>query len=230
MHLIGGGTLGPRLTADSDCNYYLVRGRKRAVLVDCGSGEQAVAVPAGVDAVLLTHLHLDHAGGAAALSRAGLEIFAHPWTAEGLRTGDEERAGLVLARGIGSYPPDARLAPCPVRDLEDGAMIDLGGLTLTALATPGHSDGHHSYLALDEEGHRTLLAGDLVFADGRIVLQAIPDCRIDLLWESLERARATEPDALAPGHGRVVEHDAVAHLDVALAAFAAGGLPRQLGS
>jgi glyoxylase-like metal-dependent hydrolase (beta-lactamase superfamily II) len=230
IHLVGGGVLGPGITDDWDCNYYVARGRERAVLVDCGAGRTDIAVPPDVDAVLLTHLHLDHAGGAAALARRGLRIFAHPWTAEGLRAGDEERAGLAYARAEGFYPADARLEACEVDDLDASAELDLGGLVLTALATPGHSGGHYAFLAEDETGRRTLLGGDLVFAGGAVVLQPLPDCDADALRESLERARSAAPDALAAGHGPVVTSAAVEHIEIALAAFAAGGLPRQLGA
>ena len=105
-----------------------------------------------------------------------------------------------------------------------------GGCTITAVDTPGHADGHLSFVVEDEEGCRTLLAGDVVFPDGRIVLQPLPDCRLDRLWDSLRELRAFEPQRLYAGHCEPVEQGATAHLDTALAAFASGGIPAQLAT
>jgi glyoxylase-like metal-dependent hydrolase (beta-lactamase superfamily II) len=78
---VGGGALGGGLSHAADCNVYLVRAGGRAVLIDAGSGlgpEQladnvraAGVEPDRVEAVLLTHAHLDHSGGAAWLAARG---------------------------------------------------------------------------------------------------------------------------------------------------------------
>lgn len=229
VELVGGGTLGLRLTDEWDCNIYAVRGRDRTVLVDSGAGRSAFEPPPEADTVLLTHLHVDHAGGAAGLAQRGLIVLAHPWAADGLASGDEQRAGLSAAREWGLYPPDAHLMACPsVEAIIDGAVLELGGCTVTAVETPGHSDGHLAFVVEDEENRRILLSGDLVFADGRVVLQPLPDCRVDLLWRSIQRIRSYEPEALYAGHGSPADADAVRHLDRALAAFARGSVPPQL--
>jgi len=230
VRLVAGGRLGARLSDDWDCNVYEVRGDDRVVLVDAGCG-RAPLEPGDADTVLLTHLHLDHAGGAAGLAARGLRVLAHPWTAAGLRTGDEQRAGLVISRERGFYPSDARLDPVPsAEDLADGAVLDLGGVTVTAVETPGHADGHHAFLVEERSGERTLVAGDLVFPGGAVVLQPLPDCRLDVLWASLVRARQLGAGDLAAGHGMPETDGAAASLDAAIAAFASGGLPRQLGA
>jgi glyoxylase-like metal-dependent hydrolase (beta-lactamase superfamily II) len=135
---------------------------------------------------------------------------------------------LTISQQRGFYPAGFRLEACAADGIDDGATLDLGGCTLTAIATPGHADGHLSFLVEDRDGRRTLLAGDLVFPGGRVVLQPLPDCRLDELWESLARVRALAPDALYAGHCEPVETGASDHLDVALAAFASGGIPEQL--
>jgi glyoxylase-like metal-dependent hydrolase (beta-lactamase superfamily II) len=227
IELVGGGALGPLLTSEWDGNVYVVRGTRRAVLVDAGAGIAPFAPPPDVDAVLVTHLHLDHAGGAAALARRGLEVLAHPWTAAGLREGDEERAGLTRSREL--YPAGARLEPCPAAgEVTDGETIDLGGCILTAIETPGHADGHLSFLLVEADGRRSLVAGDLVFPGGRIVLQDLPDCRPDALEASLRRVLRLRPAGLYAGHGEPQHEGASADIEDAVAAFEAGGVPPRL--
>jgi glyoxylase-like metal-dependent hydrolase (beta-lactamase superfamily II) len=211
-----------------DCNVYAIHGRRRSVLIDAGAGLTALDVPAGVDAALVTHLHFDHAGGAAALARRGLRIFAHPWTAEGLRLGDAERGGLRISQERGFYPPDFAQRACDAEAIEEGDVLELGGVSITVLETPGHADGHLAFLAEDEQGTRTLLAGDLVFPGGHVFLQPLPDCRLDRLWDSLRRARLSEPHRLYAGHCEPLDDGATSALDSALEAFSAGGIPPQL--
>jgi glyoxylase-like metal-dependent hydrolase (beta-lactamase superfamily II) len=218
------------ISGEWDCNVYAVRGSKSSVLIDAGAGLTPLAVPPGIDAVLLTHLHFDHAGGAAALASRGLAVYAHPWTAEGLRAGDAERAGLSISQERGFYPAEFVLQACAAQSIDDGAVWDLGGISITALETPGHADGHLSFLAEDDAGTRTLLAGDLVFPGGHVVLQPLPDCRLDKLWDSLSRVRTFDPQQLYAGHCPPSESGAVAAIDTALAAFSAGGIPTQLAT
>ncbi len=196
IELIGGGALGPLVTDEWDCNVWALHGQDRSVLIDAGAGQTPIRPPPAVDAVLVTHLHFDHCGGAAALARNGLRVLAHPWTTEGLRTGDGERAGLDISQERGFYPRALGFDPCPAEVLEPGAVIDLGGVTVTAIDTPGHADGHLSFLAEGPDGRTTLFAGDLVFPGGYVVLQPLPDCRLDKTWESLARVRALEPERL----------------------------------
>jgi hydroxyacylglutathione hydrolase len=218
---------GADLTDPLDCNVYVVHGRDRALLVDTGTGRVPFEIPAEVTMAIVTHLHADHSAGAAALGRAGLEMLAHPWTADGLMSGDEERAGLDRARAWGMYPSDQRLEPCPgVTAIDDGARIDLGGCVVQVVSTPGHSAGHLSLQVEGEDGRRSLVAGDLIFPGGTISLQVMPDCHIESLWQSIERVRGFEPDALYAGHLPPVEKDATSHIDAALAEFRSGRVPR----
>jgi glyoxylase-like metal-dependent hydrolase (beta-lactamase superfamily II) len=94
------------------------------------------------------------------------------------------------------------------------------------VSTPGHSSGHLSLQVEGEDGRRSLVAGDLVFPGGTISLQVMPDCHIESLWQSIERVRTFEPDALYAGHLPPLENDAVSHIDAALAEFRSGRVPR----
>jgi glyoxylase-like metal-dependent hydrolase (beta-lactamase superfamily II) len=130
----------------------------------------------------------------------GPAVYLSHARADALRTGDEVAVSIDVAKQVGIYPPDYVLEPCQVDvELTEGARIEVGKLTLEVLDTPGHADGHVSLL-LDHHGRRALFAGDVVFFGGRILLQAIHDCRLDEQIRSLRKLRGLEVDALLPGH------------------------------
>ena len=157
---------GPGLTDDLDCNVYAIVGTDRTILVDSGAGRVMLQPPKHAEAVLLTHLHCDHSGGAAALAAQGLRIYAHEWTAEALRTGDDERASLPAAKKIGIYPDDYTFAVCPtVETLPAQMQWNLGECTVSSAETPGHSEGHLSFI-IDLPNRRAVISGDLIFAGG----------------------------------------------------------------
>ncbi len=154
---------------------YLVEGEDRACVIDTGHGlgnlrtfvEQLTDKPIFV---ILTHGHIDHVGGSALweevyLNQADLALFHDH---DSVRTRQEHFAGDPVAARIplSDYVP-ARTAP--LLPLEDGQIFDLGGLTLTAIAAPGHTPGMMMIL-LGEE--RMMLFGD---ACGLEVLLVFPD-------------------------------------------------------
>jgi len=119
-------------------------------------------------------------------------------------TGSRE---LAAAAGAEILAPRASRLGFAHRGLEDGEEVDLGGLTLRALATPGHAPEHVSYLLLDDGRPRALFSG------GALLVGSV--ARTDLagpeLTESLARAAYRSlhqrllllPDELAvyPTHG-----------------------------
>lgn len=185
---------GP-LTLDGTRTYLV--GARRAAVVDPGpdaAGRPDLLLEAlggtEVEAVCLTHAHADHAGCAAAAAAAlGAPLAASP---EALR-----RLGL-----------EAR--PLEGRPLEDGdeLPVDGGASRLRALATPGHSGDHLSFLWLPS---RRLFTGDLVLGWGSSLV-AHPDGSVGAYLASLARLVALRPSRILPGHGPPVE-DAVARLE-----------------
>jgi len=199
-------------------------------VVDAGAGRaaerwlarvQAVVALDKVAAVFITHYHADHAGGAAAGRAAGLTVVASRTTAAALETADEAVTSLDVARAAGVYPADYRLEPARgVGLVEPGPWLELPGLRLSLVDAPGHCDGHLALVADSDQG-RDLFSGDVVFADGRISVQALHDCRLQEYGATVARLAALRADRLFPGHGPWQGAAAADWLDRAAASFAA---------
>ena len=161
VHLVGSGQSGFSLTDPLDCHVYLLDGGSELALIDTGVGRDTPAIAAQIKAagfdprdiskIFVTHLHLDHAGGAAELQQlCGAEIIASQDVAGWLETGDEEAASLVAARQTGMYPLENRLRPvASATAAADGDVINVGSLTVTVLKADGHSRGHLAFLVDD---------------------------------------------------------------------------------
>jgi glyoxylase-like metal-dependent hydrolase (beta-lactamase superfamily II) len=176
-------------------NYYLVvdETTQRAVLVDPGAeGERILraiaASGATLDAIWLTHAHIDHVGAIAAVKRVhDVPVYLHPADLPLY-----ERAGWQAAQyGLPFDEP-----PAPDRELADGDILRVGDQEFTVLHTPGHAPGHCVF-----EGNGVLLGGDLLFA-GSIGRTDLPLCDPAAMAESLARVAALEPALrVHPGHG-----------------------------
>lgn len=227
VRLVASGAAGFDLTDALDCHVYLVEGARASALIDAGAGREAITVDTA-EYLLLTHAHADHAGGAAGLAQRipGLRVLAGPPADRWIATGDERMTSLDVARAGGTYPREYVFPACSITEpITDGTEIDLGGVTLTAIATPGHADGHTCYL-LEAPGYRALFSGDCVFTGGRISLQNLHDCRIPEYARSLTRLAELDIDALFPGHHEISLTRAHRHLTAARDVFDCGLLPK----
>lgn len=229
--LVGGGPMtGFGLSSDFDAHAYLLDGGDELALIDCGLGTEAGQTALleritrlGLDGsrirrLFLTHYHADHAGGAGPYrARLGLSVSIAAEVAPALAAGDHEATQFRAAQALGIFPAGYEFGPCPVDDpLRDGDIRRVGRLTVRAIATPGHCAGHTSYLVTG--GERTyLFSGDIVFAGGKILLQAIPDCDLGQTLASIRRLGSTAFDALLPGHGGIVLQGGAAHIQSAVA-------------
>jgi glyoxylase-like metal-dependent hydrolase (beta-lactamase superfamily II) len=242
VYVVGGGISNAfGLSNDPDCHVYLVDGGEEMALIDCGmasddSLERILSNvrgegldPAKITKVIVTHYHMDHAGGAARFrDRLGVEVVAPADAAQTLRTGDERAVALDVAKAAGFYAQDYRFEPVEVAlEVREGDRVPVGGLELEVFETPGHCDGHVSYLLHGKE-RRYLFAGDAVFSGGRVVLQNIHDCSIQKSSESIAKRAELEFDALLPGHAAICLDGGTAHVAQAHKACQSLFVPKNL--
>lgn len=148
-------------------------------------------------ALLATHGHIDHAGGGAAAARYAIDAYLHP--------DDEFLAldpGSQLRMLFGDVPPgsaDEFAFPASYRPLLDGERLEMAGLIIDVIHTPGHTPGHCCF-HLAESG--VLFSGDQLFA-GSIGRTDLPGGDYDMLMKSMEdKVMTLPPDTeVLPGHG-----------------------------
>jgi hydroxyacylglutathione hydrolase len=242
VYVVGGGVTNAfGLSDDPDCHIYLVDGGDELALIDCGmaSGDSLERVlgnvraegldPEKITKVIVTHYHMDHAGGAARFrERLGVEVVAPADAAPALRTGDESAVALDVAKAAGFYAADYHFQPVEVtREVREGDRIRVGKLELEVIETPGHCDGHVSLLLRGRE-RRYLFAGDAVFSGGRVVLQNIHDCSIQKSTASIAKLAQLEFDALLPGHAAICLEGGMRHVATANAACQSLFVPKNL--
>ena len=156
---------------------------------------EAAVGSASVAAILVTHAHRDHSGGAAAAgARLGAPVMAF---------GDRPRSDAMAARATagelgGGEGVDVDFRPD--RRLRDGEEIAGPGWTLTALHTPGHL-GDHLCFAWAEG--RALFSGDLVMGWATTLISP-PDGDLGAYRASLARLGARDERVFHPGHGPAV--------------------------
>lgn len=164
-------------------NVFLVEGDEGLVLIDAGMPNRESKIlaalqdlgrkPEDVRYILVTHAHVDHVGGLAALKKAtGATTMAHPVTAGDLREGLSLRpispapgwANKLLYNLLIKRAKPVRAASFMIdREVNDGEVV-AGGLT--AVHTPGHVAGHLSYLWPRHGG--VLFVGDAAAAFFRL--------------------------------------------------------------
>jgi hydroxyacylglutathione hydrolase len=229
--LVGSGRLGLRLTSPFDCNIYLVSSGPEAALIDagCGLADQDIArriadlSPPGrsVSRILVTHSHADHAAGAARLrGLLGARVCAPAASTEAMRAGDTEKSLFAAARAAGSYPSDLEYPLIPVDEpIGAGDTWPVGDLVLEAIAAPGHSYDHTVYLLRGAPVGPVLFGGDLILSDGRVLLLASEDCRLDQYAATMKTLCDLRIAALMPGHGAFLYSGASEVLERASAQF-----------
>jgi len=168
IHVIDTGFQRPSFDAA-----YLVVESGRGAFVDCGTNpsvprllgalDVAGLAPAAVDWLVLTHVHLDHAGGAGELIAAlpNARLVVHPRGAPHMIDPSRLLAGATAVYGEDemrrSYG-DIRAVPAArVVEAPDGFVVDLAGRALVCVDTPGHARHHN---AIWDERSRAFFTGD----------------------------------------------------------------------
>jgi glyoxylase-like metal-dependent hydrolase (beta-lactamase superfamily II) len=174
-------------------------------VVDEGLGNSAYLVDLGDGSALAVDAARDLRGLDAAAAKAGLRLrfAADTHLHADFVTGATELARRDQARVLASAAGGREY---PHHGLVDGAEVDLGGLTLRALATPGHTEEHVSFELLD--GPRTLglfTGGSLIVGSAARTDLVAPDRTEELAraqYASLQRlARFADDVAVWPTHG-----------------------------
>lgn len=194
---------------------YVVRGNDAVALVETGPKSRVEDVLAGLERlgieelrwIVVTHIHLDHAGAAGTLAQRFPEATVavhgvgapHLVDPTKLWSSASRIYGNAMEQMWGGIDP---LAEDRVRVIEDGDEIDLGGRKLTALETPGHAGHHHAYV---DDVTGAMFTGDALgvrLQDVPIVRPATPppEFKLELAIDSIERIRAAAPTELWPTH------------------------------
>ncbi|MCP3981615.1 MAG: MBL fold metallo-hydrolase [bacterium] len=137
---------------------FLVHGPESPVLIETGPGSTLPTLiaeldrrgirPADVRDVLVTHIHLDHAGCAGWWAREGARVHVHPIGAPHLIDPSKLLASATRIYGDRMQTLWGEILAAPadrVVVVEDGATIEAGGLKFRVVETPGHAWHHHVF-------------------------------------------------------------------------------------
>jgi glyoxylase-like metal-dependent hydrolase (beta-lactamase superfamily II) len=192
---------------------YLIRHSQGAVLVESGPGSTLPAMqaalefeglaPRHVTHILLTHIHLDHAGAAGWFARQGAQIYVHPVGAPHMLNPEKLIASATRIYGERMESLWGEFLPVP-RDkltvLKDGDTVQVEDLTFRAIDTPGHAEHHYAYM-LDD----ICFSGDVggVRIPGYQYLRVPmppPELHLERWHESIARLRREKFRYIAPTH------------------------------
>jgi len=197
---------------------YLIRHGDAVILIESGPGSTLAALQAGlaqeglsaadVTHVLLTHIHLDHAGAAGWLAQHGAEIYVHPIGAPHMLNPDKLIASATRIYGDRMESLWGEFLPVPQNQLKipnDAETIRIGSAEFIPLNTPGHAEHHYVYLFED-----IAFCGDVggVRIPGYQYLRVPmppPELHIERWHESIARIRKENPARIAPTHYGIFE-------------------------
>ncbi|MBS1839582.1 MAG: MBL fold metallo-hydrolase [Acidobacteria bacterium] len=169
-------------------------------------------------AILLTHIHLDHAGAVGALIKENpkLDVFVHEFGAKHMMDPSKLLASAGRLYGEKMDFLYGNVLPVPEENLfalAGGETVTIGKKDFTALYTPGHASHH---LAFWDAGERTAFVGDVggITVEGdTFIMPATPPPDVDLdLWnKSLDAILALQPARLFLTHFGY-QHNPAAHI------------------
>lgn len=200
---------------------YLVREGARTAVIDTAHNGALGPVLAAmerlsierdeVDLILLTHVHLDHAGGAGSFMRAfpKARLVVHPRGVRHMVDPEKLVAGVEAVYGKeATERMYGRLLPVPperVASPEDGEEISFGDRTIVCLYTPGHAKHH---MAFYDPRTRAVFAGDafgVAYASDGYGKKAVPTTSPvqfdpEAMHESIDRIVSLSPERVYLTH------------------------------
>lgn len=192
---------------------YLVRGADAVILIESGPGSTRSALEAGLVAegltpsdvthLLLTHIHLDHAGAAGWLARQGAEVYVHPVGAPHMLNPERLLASATRIYGDRMDSLWGEFLAVPEEKLHvatDGELLVFGNLEFLPISTPGHAEHHHAYIFED-----ICFTGDVggVRIPGYQYLRVPmvpPELHLERWRQSIQRLRTHKFSRIAPTH------------------------------
>lgn len=180
---------------------------KQAICIDPGDEAERIVETLerfglNLQAIALTHAHLDHVGGVAALKKMkpAAKINLHRGDEFMYRELPEQPAWIGIPRSQWAALGFAFETPPPVDEYwTDGQTYDVGELQFKVLHCPGHTPGH---VVLYEPNERKVFVGDVLFA-GSIGRTDLPGGSTEQLLDSIKHKLLSLPDDVVvySGHG-----------------------------
>jgi glyoxylase-like metal-dependent hydrolase (beta-lactamase superfamily II) len=210
---------------------YMLEHSDGVVLVESGPGSTLEALEAALQVhgygirhvthVLLTHIHLDHAGASGYLAQQGAQIFVHPLGAPHLLNPEKLIASATRIYGDLMNSLWGEILPVPQEKLtvlQDNHELVVGKLRFVALNTPGHAEHHYAYQFED-----LCFSGDVgaVRIPGYSYLRVPmppPEFHLEKWRESIARLQKVRFKRIAPTHFGIF-NDVDWHLNATLKAL-----------
>ncbi len=192
---------------------YLIVGPEGPILIETGPGSTLNTLldrirehgfqPEQIKHVLVTHIHLDHAGAAGWWAQQGAQVYVHSFGAKHLIDPEKLLASAGRIYGDKMDTLWGEMLPAPadrMTEVSDNDVLEVAGLEIKALETPGHARHHHVFVLGD-----VAFAGDAAAA--RLPGWGFPDVpapppEFDLeVWEAtLDRLLAQRFERIYPTH------------------------------
>ena len=178
-----------------NCFLFRKEGSEKALIVDPGEEPERILAAVEemgvtVEAILLTHCHFDHIGAVTPVAKAtGAPVYC-------------PEIEVPILADIMAFVPWAGFGPYESYEadhtIKGGEMLELAGLELDVIATPGHSPGHVTYSV---RGENAIFSGDVLF-QGSVGRVDLPGADGPTLMRSIRGLLESHPDqtTVYPGH------------------------------
>jgi glyoxylase-like metal-dependent hydrolase (beta-lactamase superfamily II) len=200
-----------------------LRDADRIAIIDTGTAYSVPQIKQGleslglefsnVDLIILTHIHLDHAGGSSLLMKLcpNAQLIVHPKGARHMAEPEKLIAGTIAVYGEAEfkkiYDTINPIDPKRIVIMQDGQELDLGKRTLKFIDSPGHANHHHCIVDIDTN---SIFTGDtlgiayraLRDPDHAFVMPTTTPVQFnpDALHQSIDKVMAYNPDWLYYTH------------------------------